>query len=225
MEQLHCNIGGIQLLDIDVYRRNVPVDAFQIRPDRRITYEAMCQNSCAAYYYKALKSGEPIAKNSLVSLNRILQYDSRNICWRTSSDMLKYEAKIINDWKNDFGIDDKKTDQESLKALIAKKDSLKQYIDLLAQPYVKPVFAAYIVYYNWIINMTEFCSWNFKVQKTLDLTTNQTKIEYSVVFDIMQKEHETDIIDHMSKLHMCWNSNIRQTIEKTRILSLKDFNF
>ena len=225
MKQLYCDIGGIQLLDIDVYRRNVPVDAFQITPDSKMTYEAMCHNSYAAYCYKALKSGETIDKKSLLSLNRILQYDSRSICWRRPSDMLKYEAKIVNDWKNDFGIDDKKTGQESLRALIAKKDSLRQYTDLLAQPYVKSVFAAYIVYYNWIINMTEFCSWNFKVQKTLDLTTNKTKIECSVVFDIMQKEHETDIIDDMSELLMFRNPNIRQMIEKTRILSLKDFNF
>lgn len=225
MKQLHCNIGGIPLLDIDVYRRNVPVDAFQIRPDSKMTYEAMCQSSYAAYYYKALKSGETIDEDRLMSLNSILQYDSRSICWRSISDMLKYEAKIVNDWKNDFGIDDKKTDRESLRALIAKKDSFKQYTDLLAQPYVKPVFAAYIVYYSWIINMTEFCSWNFKVQKTLDLTTNETKIERSVVFDIMQKEHEIFIKDDLHKFSMFWKPNTRQVTEKTRILSMKDFNF
>ena len=225
MEQLHCDIGGIRLLDVDVYRRNVPVDALQIRPDSKMSYEAMCQSSYAAYWYKALKSGETLKEDSLVRLNSMLQYDSRSICWRTISDTLKYEAKIVNDWKKDFGIDDEKTDRESLRALIAKKDSFRQYTEMLAQPYVKPVFAAYIVYYSWIINMTEFCSWNFKVQKTLDLTTNKTTIKHSVVFDIMQKEHETDIIDDMSKLRMCWNPNIKQVIEKTRILSLKDFNF
>ena len=148
MEQLHCDIGGIQLLDIDVYRRNVPVDAFQIRSDSKMSYEAMCQSSYAAYWYKALKSGETLKEDSLVRLNSMLQYDSRSICWRTISDTLKYEAKIVNDWKKDFGIDDEKTDRESLRALIAKKDSFRQYTDMLAQPYVKPVFAAYIVYYS-----------------------------------------------------------------------------
>ena len=73
--------------------------------------------------------------------------------------------------------------------------------------------------------MTEFCSWNFKVQKTLDLTTNKTTIKHSVVFDIMQKEHEIFKKDYLNIYRMFLKPNTRYVIEKTRILSLKDFNF